>query len=60
MYISQQKRINEQFGRKVNEDVNGNRKLFLKEVNNVKGGKVEGCSRIKHVNCKLAQGEDEG
>ena len=28
MYISDQKEVNEQFGRKVNKDVNGNRKLF--------------------------------
>ena len=33
------KKVNEQFGRKMNDDVNGNRKLFLKEVSNVKGGK---------------------
>ena len=41
------KKVNEQFGRKMNEDVNGNRKLFWKEVSNVKGEKVESCSRIK-------------
>ena len=35
------KKVNEQFERKKNEDVNGNRKLFWKEVNNAKGGKVE-------------------
>ena len=34
-------------GRKMNEDVNGNRKLFWKEVSNAKGGKVESCSRVK-------------
>ena len=32
------KKANEQFGRKMNEDVNGNRKLFWKEVSNVNGG----------------------
>ena len=32
---------------KMNEDVNGNRKLFLKEVSNAKVGKGESCSRIK-------------
>ena len=47
------------FGRKMNEDVNGNKKLFWKEVSNVKGGKVESCSRIKDGNGRLAQGEDE-
>ena len=32
------------------EDVNGNRKLFWKEVSNTKGGKVESCSRVKDGN----------
>ena len=43
------KKVNEQFG-KMNKDVNGNRKLFWKEVNNAKGGKVDSCSRIKDGN----------
>ena len=30
------KKVNEQFGIKINEDVNGNRKLFWKEVSNAK------------------------
>ena len=51
-------KVNEQLGRKMNEDVNGNRKLFWKEVSNVKRVKVESCSRIKHKNRRLAQGED--
>ena len=42
----------------MNEDVNGNRKLFWKEVSNVKGGKVE-IVIIKDGNGRLAQGEDE-
>ena len=50
------KKVNEQFGRKMNEDMNGNRKLFQKEVRNMKGGKVESCSRIKDENGRLAQG----
>ena len=29
-------KVNAQFGRKMNEDVNGNRKLFWMEVSNVK------------------------
>ena len=41
------KKVNEEFERKMNEDVNGNRKFFWKEVSNAKGGKVESCSRIK-------------
>ena len=40
----------------MNEDVNGNRKLFWKEVSNVKGGKVESCIRIRDGNGRLAQG----
>ena len=39
--IQSKKKVNEQFGRKMNEDVNGNKKLFWKEVSNRKGGKVE-------------------
>ena len=46
--------VNEQFGRKMNEDVNGNRKLFWMEVNNETGGKVKRCSRIKDGNERLA------
>ena len=54
-----QMKVNEQFESKIIEDMNGNRKLFWKEVSNTKGGKVECCSRIKDGNGKLAQGEDE-
>ena len=43
----------------MNEDVNRNKKLFWKEVSNVKEGKVESCSRIKDGNGRLAQGEDK-
>ena len=53
------KKANEQFERKMNEDVNGNRKLFWKEVSNVKAGKVKSFSRIKDENERLAQGEDK-
>ena len=59
VYNSKQKEVNEQFRRKVNEDVNGNRILFWEEVSKAKGGKVESCSRIKDGNGRLAQGEDE-
>ena len=38
IYESKNK-LNEQFGRKMNEDVNANKKLFWKEVSNVKGGR---------------------
>ena len=53
------KKVNGQFGRKMNKGVNGIRKLFWKKLSNVKGGKVESCSRIKYGNGRLAQGEDE-
>ena len=43
----------------MNEDVNGNRKLFWKEVSNVKEGKVESCNRVKDGNGKLVQGEEK-
>ena len=43
----------------MNEDVNGNRKLFWKEASYVKGAKVESCSRIKDGNGWFAHGEDE-
>ena len=43
----------------MNENVNGNRKLFWNEVNNAKEGKEENCSRIKDGNRSLAQGKDE-
>ena len=43
----------------MNEDVNGNKKVFWKEVSNAKGRKVESCSRMKDGSRRLAQGEDE-
>ena len=39
--------VQEQFGRKMSQDVNGNRKLFWKEVNKVNRGKEENSNRIK-------------
>ena len=36
-YNGAKKKINEQFGSNMNEDVNGNRKWFWKEVSNAKG-----------------------
>ena len=58
IYQSKEK-VNEQFGRKMSQDVNGNSKLFWKDVSNAKGGKMESCSRLKEGNGRLAQGEDE-
>ena len=34
------KEVYKQFGRKMNQDVDGNRKLFWEEVNKVNGGKM--------------------
>ena len=59
MYNSEQKKVNRQFGRKINEDLNENKKLFWNEVSNAKGGKVESCSSIKDGNLRLAHGEDD-
>ena len=58
MYLSEQNERNEQFGRKMKEDVNGNRKLFWKVVSKAEGGRVERCRRIKDGNRRLTQ-EDE-
>ena len=60
MYIYQsKKKVNEQFEWKMNGDVNGNRKLFRKEVSNPKRGKVKSCSRVQDGNGNLTRGEDE-
>ena len=53
------KEVQEQFERKMNQDVNGNRKLFWKRVNNANEGKGENSNRIKDGNGRLALGEDE-
>ena len=48
LYIYHNKmKVNEQFGRKMNQDVDGNRKYFWNELSNEKGGKVESCSRME-------------
>ena len=51
--------VNEQLGRKMNQNVDANRKLFWRKVSEVKGGKVKSCSRIKDGNGTLALEEDE-
>ena len=59
-YINQSKEeVQEQFGRKMNQDVNGNRKLFWKEVSKANGGKVENSNRIKDGNGRLVLEEAE-
>ena len=52
------KNVNKQFGRKMDENLNENRKLFWKELSNAKWGKVESCSRIRAGNGMWAQRED--
>ena len=42
--------VQKQFGRRMNQDVNGNRKLFWKEVSKANGGKAENSNRIKDGN----------
>ena len=59
-YIYQSKKeVQEQLGRKMNQDVNRNRKLFWKEVSNVAGGNVENSYRIKEENGSLVLEETE-
>ena len=41
------KEVNEQFKRKMNQDMNKNRKLFWKEIGKANDGKRESCSKIK-------------
>ena len=48
------KEVKERFGIKMNQDVNGNRKLCWKEASKENGGKVESCERIKDGNRRLA------
>ena len=48
------KEVNESFFRKMNIDVNGNRKLFWKEKSKANEVKVESCSRGKDGNGRLA------
>ena len=43
----------------MNQDRNGNGKLFWKEVSKVKGEKVKNCSRIKDKNVRLPLEEVE-
>ena len=40
----------------MNEDVNANMKLFLKDVSNAKGGKVESCSITKDTKGEVGTG----
>ena len=39
----------------MNQEVNGNRKLFWEKVSKVNGGKVENCRKIKDGNGRLVQ-----
>ena len=50
VYIRAKMEVNEQFERKMNQDVNGNIKLFWKKVNKTNRGKEESCSRKKEGN----------
>ena len=51
--------VHEQFGKKINQDVDRNRKLFWKEVSRTNGGKVENYSRIKDRSGRLTLEEVE-
>ena len=43
----------------MNEDIDGNRKLFLKIMSRMNRGKLKSCSRIKDGNGSLALGQIE-
>ena len=43
----------------MNQEVNGNRKLFWKEVSNEKRRRVESCSKVNEGNWRLAQRKSE-
>ena len=58
-YNQSKKDVNGQFRRKMNQSVDGNRKLFWKEVSKVNEGKVENCSRIKDGNGRPVLEEEE-
>ena len=58
IYQSKRK-VKEQIGRKMNQDLNGNRKLFWKDVSKGNGGKVENSNRIKDGNGRLILEEAE-
>ena len=53
------KEVQEEFGRKMNQDVNGNRKLFWKEVTMMNRGKMENSNKIKDGNGRLVLKEAE-
>ena len=48
--------IQEQFGRKMNQDVNGNRKMFWKEVSKDKGERTE-CSNYRSNSLLIVVGK---
>ena len=51
--------MNEQFGRKMNQNVSGNKKLFLKKVSKINGRNMDSNSRISDGNGSLAIREDK-
>ena len=60
MYIYQSKEeVQKQFSRKMKQDVNGNKKLFWKEVSQTNGGKVENSNRVKYGSGRLVLEEAE-
>ena len=57
--LQSKEEVQEQFGKKMDQDVNRNRKLFWKEASTVNGGKVKNSSRIKKGNGRLVLEEAE-
>ena len=54
------KKTNEEFVRKMNQNANGNRKIFLKEEGKANGRKLENFSRIKKKKQNWESGSGSG
>ena len=59
IYYISKKAVNQHLGRKMDQDVGENKKLFRKEVDKINGGKVESCIRVKYGSGRMLLGGDE-
>ena len=59
MEVRSKEEVREEFGMKMNQDVNGNKKVFRKEVRKANGGKVENSNKINDGNGRLVLEEAE-
>ncbi len=53
------RRVDEEFGRKLSQIFSENKKLFWKEVKNVRGGERSGDVRMRGENGEFVRGESE-